>query len=135
MSRAAIENAEAEGYPLFIIDISHLPKPTTDDPNRETKPVDYKIIMANLLKGHYPGAVESYNTECSRKAFGMGPSDTWGTRTEIEIDGEQKLLHQCGGDVEESMMCPDEIYMMKNGITPYEMYTDPSHKVNSHVRV
>ena len=75
LSQAAIDYAKGSGTPLFVIDLSHLPQPTLDDPMLEIKNISLHILASNMSRGFYPYVTKSYNTECERKAFGMGPSD------------------------------------------------------------
>ena len=144
LSQAAVRHAEAEGYPLFVIDITDLPTPQTDDPMAEINAMGYYIMGENLVRGFYPSAVESYNTRCKRKEFGMGPEDTnwrkeytYVCRGVMNCEGygcpdcEKVLLHECGGGVD-AMVCPDWEYIFKHGITRAQMYTDPVHSVHSH---
>ena len=60
---------------MFVIDLSHLPQPTLDDPMVEVESSSFRILASNMSRGFYPLVTESYNTKCERKAFGMGPSD------------------------------------------------------------
>ena len=144
LRRAAVELAKKEGYPLFVIDISNLPKLTHDDPFAEVKAWDYCTIRENLVRGFYPSATETYNMECQRRAFGMGPTDrNWNKQYMYDCRGvvncggegcsdcEEVLLHECGGD-EDMIICPDTAYMFNHGIGQMEMYTNPVHLVHSH---
>lgn len=144
LTRAATKNAENEGYPLFVVDITKLPQGTDNDPWAEVKAMEYNIIAENLCRGFYPQAAESRNVKCERKAFGMGPTDTTWKKEYVFVcqgetdcgsnscpDCEEVLLHQCGGD-KDAMICPDVAYMFQHGITPVEMYTNPVHMARSH---
>ena len=141
LSRAAIDHAQQEGIPLFVVDLTHLPQRTEDDPWAETRCWDYDVLAENLAMGSYPSVTESYNTVCERKAFGMGPDDHRWSKLydyvhcgpgDCEGEGcpdcEEVLLHECG-----EMLCPDAVYMLRNGIDHHQMYTDPVHLANSHI--
>ncbi len=141
VSQAAIDHAKETGIPLFVVDLTRLPKATEGDPWAEIKCMDYFILGENLIRGFYPSAGESYNTECERKSFGMGPDDhTWSKSSTYVHRGTgacdnsgcpdcvEKVLHECG-----ELGCPDTAYMFRHGIGPVEMYTDPVHRVNSHI--
>ena len=75
LSQAAIDHAQKRGIPLFVVDLTQLPKSTEDDPWTEIKCRDYFVLAKNLVRGFYPSVTESYNTKCERRAFGMGPDD------------------------------------------------------------
>ena len=141
LSRAAIDRAQEKGIPMFVVDLTQLPHPTEDDPWAETKCWNYYLLAENLVGGFYPSVAESYNTECERKAFGMGPDDhSWSKwygyvhRGPSECGHEgcpdcvAVLLHECG-----ETLCPDAAYMFRNGIDRHQMYTDPVHLANSHI--
>ena len=140
LSQAAIDHAEENGIPLFVVDLTHWPQPTEDDPWAEIKCRDCFVLMENLVRGFYPSVAESFNTECERKAFGMGPDDhTWSKlcvyvhhgpgdcANEGCPDCEEEVLHECG-----ELLCPDTAYMFEHGIDHLQMYTDPVHRANSH---
>ena len=74
VSQAAIDHAQENRIPLFVVDLTHLPQ-STDDPWAEIKCWDYFVLADNLVRGFYPSVTESYNAKCERKAFGMGPDD------------------------------------------------------------
>ena len=124
VSQAAIEHAKEMGIPLFVIDLTQLPKPTEDDPWAEINCLEYIVLADNLVRGFYPSATESYNTECERKAFGMGTNDhKWSKLSVFEHRGSascgnercldcEVVLHECG-----ELMCADTTYMFKHGIT------------------
>ena len=148
VSDKSVEYAEAQGIPLFIIDVKSFPE--SDDsaewPLGSTASNPFWAVIDDAQGGHLPRAVETYNTECEREAVGMGPTDThWGRlyafvcRAHVDCDSddckdyEKILLHQCGGREKDTMLCPDTAYMWNQGITWYEMYTDPAHAVYSHV--
>ena len=141
LSQAAIEHAQEKGIPLFVVDLTHLPQPTVDDPMAEINCRDYFILAENLARGFYPSVTESYNTECGRKALGMGPNDrNWSKlfalvhcgpgdcANEGCPDCEEVLLHECG-----ETLCPDTAYMFKHGIDRVQMYEDLVHRMNSHI--
>ena len=147
VSDKAIKYAKAKGIPLFVIDVTRLPE--SDDsvgrPLAMTSSNPFWAMIENAQGGHLSRAVETYNTICEREAFGMGPTDThWGRldalicRTHGDCDSddckdyEKILLHQCGGREKDTMLCPDTAYMWNQGITWYEMYTDPAHMAHSH---
>ena len=141
LSQAAINHAEAEGIPLFVVDVTHLPQPTAGDPMAETECDDYFVLEENLVRGFYPSVDKSFNVECERKAFGMGPDDhrwsRWWTYVHRGLgncdgdgcpDCEEVVLHECG-----ELMCPDTAYMFEHDIDHLQMYTDPAHRTNSHI--
>ena len=141
ISQAAIDHALEKGIPLFVVDLTQLPQLTEDDPWAETKCWEYFVLAENLVRGFYPSVTESYNTECERKAFGMGPDDHNWSRLCVYVhrgpgdcdnegcpDCEEEVLHECG-----EMFCPDTAYMFRHGINHIQMYTDPLHRVNSHI--
>ena len=141
VSRAAINHAQEKGIPLFVVDLTHLPQPTEDDPWAEIKCRDYFVLEENLVRGFYPSVTESYSAECERRAFGMGPDDrNWSTLcvyvhrgpgncdNEGCPDCEEVVLHECG-----EVLCPDTAYMFRQGINHLQMYADPAHRVNSHI--
>ena len=135
ISDRAVAYAKSRGYPLFVVDVTNLP--ATDDaveqPIMLNASMDFYIIMENVLRGGFlPRAVETYNTECHREAFGMGPEDRHWRRDYAYVGDEQVLLHECGGKNQDDMMCPDVRYMMNNEIGPVQMYTDPVHLVHGH---
>lgn len=107
----------------------------------EIKCLQFFAIGSNLVRGFYPSATKSFNTVCERKAFGMGPTDHHWSRWIAYVhrgpagcgnngcpDCEEVVLHQCG-----EMICPDVSYIFEHGIDYYQMYTDPVHKMNSHL--
>ena len=141
LSHAAIDHALGKGIPLFVVDLTHLPQPSTNDQVTETESFDFYILAENLSRGFYPCVNKSFNTECERKAVGMGPDDHRWSRwcifvhkgpEDCDYDGcpecEEVVLHECGESI-----CPDEVYMFEQGIDALTMYGDPSHKVNSHI--
>ena len=141
LSQAAIDHAQEKGIPLFIVDLTHLPQATIDDTWAEIKCRDYSVLGENLANGFYPSVTESYNTECERKAIGMGPGDhVWQKQVSLVHRGpgdcanegcpdcEEVLLHECG-----EMLCPDTAYIFEQGIDYVQMYTDPVHRMNSHI--
>ena len=141
LSQAAIDHAQEKGIPLLVVDLTHLPQPTEDDPWAEIKCRDYFVLEENLVGGFYPSVTESYNTACERRAIGMGPDDHNWSKLCVYVhrgpedcpnegcpDCEEEVLHECG-----NMLCPDTSYMFKHGIDHLQMYTDPVHRVNSHI--
>ena len=139
LSQAAINHALEKGIPLLVVDLTHLTQPTADDPMAETKCYDYFALEENLVRGFYPSVTKSFNTECERKAFGMGPDDhNWSKLCTFvhkgpgncDNDGcpdcEEVVLHECG-----ELLCPDTAYMFEHGINHFQMYNDPAHKANS----
>ena len=143
VSQAAIDHAREKDIPLFVVDLTRLPKATDDDPLAEIYCEDYFLLGENLIRGFYPSVTKSYNTKCERRSFGMGPTDqNWSKMTtyihrgtgDCNNDGcsdcEKVVLHECG-----ELFCPDTAYMFEHGIGYWQMYTDPVHKVNSHVTV
>ena len=141
LSQAAIDYAKESGTPLFVIDLSHLPQPTPNDPMAEIENISFDILASNMSRGFYPLVTESYNAECERKAFGMGPSDqTWARhyapvhRGSAECKGDvcsdcaEVVIHECGG-----LECPDSAYIFEHGIGFLQMYLDPVHSTNSHI--
>ena len=141
LSQVAIDHARTKGIPLFVIDLTHLPKVSADDPTAETESMGYHILGENLVRGSYPCANESVNTECARKAIGMGPDDrSWSKWCHYVHRGpgngdhdwcpdcEEVVLHQCG-----ESPCPDEEYRFKHGIDALTMYGDPIHRAHSHI--
>ena len=107
----------------------------------ETNCWNYFVLWENLVRGFYPSVTKSFNTECERKAFGMGPDDhnwskvcTYVHRGPGNCDNagcpgcDVVVLHECGEDV-----CPDVAYMFEHGIDEFQMYGDPVHKANSHL--
>ena len=140
LSNAAVKHAKKKGIPLFVVDLTRLPKPTEENPWAETESQDYVILAENLARGFYPSVTESHNADCERKAFGMGPDDhTWAKMcvyvhhgpgdcdNEGCPDCEEEVLHECG-----EMLCPDTVYIFAHGIDYVQMYMDPAHLVNSH---
>ena len=140
LSNAAVEHAREKSIPLFVVDLTSLPQATKENPRAETECWDYSILVENLARGSYPSVTESYNTECERKAFGMGPDDRrWSKVCVYEHRGqgdcddqgcpdcEEVVLHECG-----EMVCPDAAYMFAHGIDHIQMYMDPAHLVKSH---
>ena len=65
----------------------------------------------------------------------MGPTDTNWRKLRAVVDGEDILLHECGGASEDAMFCADEIYMFWNRIEAFEMYTNPVHLAHSHTAI
>ena len=141
VSQAAIDHASEKGIPLFVVDLTHLPQPTVDNPMAEIKSWEFFMLHANLVRGFYPSVTKSFNTECERKAFGMGPTDQNWSKQYVYIhrgsgdcnsdgcpDCVEVLLHECG-----EFVCPDTVYMFNHGIDHFQMYTDPVHKTNSHI--
>lgn len=142
VSKAAKDHASENAIPLFIVDLTHLPQPTVDDPMAEIKCWDFFVLYENLSRGFYPSVTESLNTECERKAFGMGPTDLIWSKEYAYVhrgtgdcnndrcpDCVEVLLHECG-----EFICPDTYYMFNHGIDRFQMYTDPVHKTNSHLK-
>ena len=141
VSKAAIEHALEKGIPLFVVDLTHLPQPIEGDPWAEIKCLGYLFLMENLIRGFYPSVTESYGTECERRSLGMGPDDRNWSKLWVYVhrgpgncdaegcsDCEEVVLHECG-----DMLCPDSAYMLKHGLNPLQMYSDPFHQVNSHI--
>ena len=140
LSKKAIEYACANQHPLFVVDLSKLPKPSEDDPWAELRNYDFAILEENLVNGFLPSVTHSYNTECERKAFGMGPTDQIWSKECCYIhkgegdcggvgcpDCEEVVLHECG-----EFICPDVDYMFQHDITRVQMHIDPDHWVQSH---
>ena len=140
LSKKAIEYACENQHPLFVVDLSKLPKPSEDDPWAELRNYDFAILEENLVNGFLPSVTHSYNTECERKAFGMGPTDQIWSKECCYIhkgegdcggvgcpDCEEVVLHECG-----EFICPDVDYMFQHDITPIQLYTDPTHWGHSH---
>ena len=141
LSQAAIKHAQQKCIPLFVVDLTRLPQSTVDEPLAEIECPDYFVLEENLARGFYPSVTKSFNTECERKVFGMGPTDhRWSKvgayihegMSDCNNDGcpncKVVVLHECG-----EMMCPDTAYMFANDIDHLRMYTDPVHRVNSHI--
>ena len=141
LSQAAIDHALEKGIPLFVVDLTHLPQPSANDQLAETESFDFYILAENLAMGHFPCANVSFNTECDRKAIGMGPDDHSWSRwciyvhkgsADCDYDGcpecEEVVLHQCSG-----LLCPDTTYMIEQGIDHLTMYTEPFHRAHSHI--
>ena len=147
LSNAAIDNAKQTGLPLFIIDISTLPKGNERPSLEELNDHLYVTMACNVANGFYPSAETSYNVPCERKAFGMGPKDSKWYKEEAffhvttedcadqaDCPGcEPVLLHECNAGGPDERVCPDTWYMFQNGITPVHMYTQPEHLANSHI--
>ena len=140
LSRKAIDYASENEHPLFVVDLSKLPRPSEDDLEAEVDSDAFAVHEDNLRNGYLPSVTESYNTECERKAFGMGPTDqSWSKECVYLCKGEEEcggvgcaaceevVLHQCG-----EVMCPDMAYMVQHDITPVQMYTEATHQVYSH---
>lgn len=140
LSKAATDHAQEQRIPLFVIDLTHLPQATADSPMAETECPDYFILEDNLARGFYPSVSKSFNTECERKAFGMGPADRLWRKVVTLVhrglgecsnegcsDCEEVVLHECG-----EMLCPDISYIFAHGLDYREMYTDPAHRLHSH---
>ena len=141
LSQAAIKHTLEKGIPLFVVDLTRLPQPTADDPMAETMCDAYFVLEENLARGFYPSVNKSFNTGCERKTLGMGPDDhrwsrwwTYAHRGPDNCDGdgcpdcEEVVLHECGG-----LMCPDTAYAFEHDIDHLWMYTDPTHRANSHI--
>lgn len=141
MSHAAIDHAQEKGIPLFVVDLTNLPKPSANDQMEEATSFEYHILAENLARGFYPSANKSFNMECSRKAVGMGPDDRNWSKWCFYVhkgpgngdhawcpDCEEVVLHQCG-----ESPCPDEVYMFEHGIDALTMYEDPIHRAHSHI--
>ena len=75
LSDAATDNAQNSGLPLFIIDISTLPKGNEPPFPAELNDNLYVTMAGNIANGFYPTADTVYNVPCEREAFGMGPKD------------------------------------------------------------
>ena len=146
ISDRAIEHAKAHGYPLFVIEVTHLPMAdgTAEAPVLLTGSFPFYLVLENAQRGFLPRAVETYNTECYRQAFGMGPIDHQWSKEYAYLhrgpgvcdnhgcpDCEKVLLHECGGH--DAMGCPDKRYMFQHRISTIQMYTDPVHMAHSHV--
>ena len=127
LSNAAIDSAKDTGIPLFVIDISEVPKSPEDNPYAEDEAL--WIVWENLRNGFLPRASrDSINVVCDRKESGAGPEDNcaqsfWG----IYGDGSKVLLHRCSDEI-----CRDWQYIFSNDIDQFEMYMNPIHSVNSH---
>ena len=147
LSNSAIENAKNTELPLFVIDVSTLPLDNEPQRLKELSNQLYIIMDDNVAHGFYPAADRSYNVQCERKAFGMGPEDhQWRKeRAYLHVGAEDctdqancsgcelVLLHECNGGAPDAMTCPDTWYMFQQGITPVEMYTQPEHLAKSHI--
>ena len=147
LSDAAIDNARQTGLPLFIINISTLPKGNEPPFPQELNNFLYITMADNVANGFYPSADTVYNVTCERKAFGMRPEDRqWhkeGAYLHVSEDYcteqadcpgcELVLLHECNGGGPDIGVCPDTWYMFQNGITPIQMYTLPEHLARSHI--
>ncbi len=147
MSNVAIENAQATKLPLFVIDVSTLPKGNEPPYPPELENLLYITMADNVANGFYPAADVTHNVECKRKAFGMGPEDhRWSKETAwLHVSGEEctertdcpgcefVLLHECNWGGPDGMTCPDTAYMFQNGIDRVQMYTMPEHLANSHI--
>ena len=127
LSNAAVEHAREKGIPLFVVDLTHLPQATEEDPWAETQCWDYFILAENLVRGFYPSVTESHNTECERKTFGMGPDDhTWAKMcvyvhhgpgdcdNEGCPDCEEEVLHECG-----EMLCQTQRICSPTALTMF----------------
>ena len=147
LSGAATDNAESTGIPLFVIDISALPK-GYEPPFPEELDNDLYITMAgNIVNGFYPTANTVHNVPCEREAFGMGPQDQQWAKEEAYLHVGKRncteqadcpgcelvLLHECNAGGDDVEVCPDTWYMFQNGITPKQMYTQPDHLAHSHL--
>ena len=146
-SEKAVKQAEKDGYPLFIIDLGYLPKSDDKTPsNLYLKGSNgIAVTMDNIVKGFMHYAKKAYNVPCPRESLGMQPKDhtftKWATYTCTAqpncANGCDKCaevtLHECGSEDSE-YQCPDEKYMMQQGIGPLEMYQDPIHAANSHTQ-
>ena len=144
LSQAAVNHAKEAEIPMFVVDLTCIPKVSQDslsDLDEECDNELYGLLLENLARGFCPEVAESFNTECERKAFGMGPTDLrWSKQSAPFHRGEEYclgldcpsceevLLHECGDP-----LCPDVKYMFEHGITPIQMYTDGIHKIHSHV--
>lgn len=147
VSNAAIENAQATKLPLFVIDVSTLPKGNEPPYPLELENLLYITMADNVANGFYPAADVAYNVECKRKAIGMGPEDhRWSKETAwLHVSGEEcteradcpgcefVLLHECNAGGPDGMTCPDTTYTFKNGIDRVQMYIMPEHLANSHI--
>ena len=148
VSDKAIEYAKDYGIPLFVIAVKGLPKSDDDAelPLESSASNKFWALLVDARGSHLPRAVESYNTVCEREKTGMGPTDTFWNRLFAHVcprdincesdecdDHKEVLLHQCGGSEPEAKLCPDTAYIWKHGITWYEMYTYPEHKIHSHI--
>ena len=141
LSRAAVAHAETSGIPMFVIDLTKWPKSNEEDPYAEFSCLEFDMLAGNLERGFYPSVAESYNTECERRAFGMGPHDNRWSKQGVfihrgsgdcldneECPGcEEEILHGCA-----EVVCPDWTYMLKHDITPVEMYMNPVYRAKSH---
>ena len=54
LSKAAVDHAQDKGTPLFVVDLSHLPQPTEDDPWAEIRCQDYFVLAENLVQRVLP---------------------------------------------------------------------------------
>ncbi len=147
LSDAATDNAQNSGLPLFIIDISTLPKGNEPPFSAELNDNLYVTMAGNIANGFYPTADTVYNVPCEREAFGMGPKDHQWSKEEayLHVSAEDcteqldcpscelVLLHECNAGEPNKGVCPDTWYMFQNGITPIQMYTLPEHLANSHI--
>ena len=147
VSNAAIENAKVSRLPLFVIDISTLPKGNEPPFPEELNNLLYITMSDNVSNGFYPAADTTCNVVCERKAFGMGPEEhQWRKETAWQHVSREActeradcpgcgfvLLHECNAGAPDGMMCPDTWYMFQNGITAVQMYTTPERLANSHI--
>ena len=147
VSNAAIENAEATGLPMFVIDIRTLPKGNEPPHPKELENQLYITMADNVVNGFYSASNVTRNVECKRKAFGMGPEDhRWSKETAwLHLGNEEctkladcpgcefVLLHECNAGGPDGGICPDAGYMFRNGIDAVQMYTMPEHLANSHI--
>ena len=147
LSDAATKNAAKTGLPLFIIDISTLPKGNEPPFPEELLNTLYITMADNVANGFYPAADTTYNVACQRKAFGMGSEDHQWHKEQayMHVSGEDctqqadcpgceiVLLHECNAGGPGIGICPDKRYMFQNGINPLQMYTLPEHLAHSHI--
>ena len=147
LSDAATKNAAKTGLPLFIIDISTLPKGNEPPFPQELNNPLYITMGENVAHGFYPAADTTYNVACQRKAIGMGPEDHQWNKEQayMHVSGEHcteqadcpgceiVLLHECNAGGPGIGICPDQKYMFQNGINPLQMYTLTEHLAHSHI--
>ena len=147
LSGSAIDHAKQTTLPLFIIDISTLPKGNEPPFPQELEIPLYIIMTDNVSNGFYPAAHTVYNVPCERKAFGMGPEDRQWHKEQayLHVTGDDcteragcpccefVLLHECNAGGPDKGVCPDTWYMFRNGITSVQMYSMPEHLANSHI--
>ena len=51
LSHAAIDHAQEKGIPLFVVDLTNLPKPSANDQMEEATSFEYHILAENLARG------------------------------------------------------------------------------------